>query len=38
MAEDPSMADGHVVATRTGVHDWQPEQRTIVVEFTGPRL
>jgi glucans biosynthesis protein len=38
MAEDPSMADGHVVATRTGVHDWQPEQRTVIVEFTGSTL
>jgi glucans biosynthesis protein len=36
--EDPSMADGHVVATRTGVHDWQPEQRTMVVEFSGNAL
>jgi len=36
--EDPSMADGHVVATRTGVHDWQPEQRTMVVEFVGNAL
>jgi glucans biosynthesis protein len=38
MDEDPSMADGHVVATRTGVHDWQPEQRTMVVEFSGNAL
>ena len=36
--EDPSLADGHVVATRTGVHDWQPEQRTMVVEFAGNAL
>lgn len=36
--EDPSMADGRVVATRTGVHDWQPEQRTMVVEFAGNAL
>ena len=36
--EDPSQAGGHVVATRGGVHDWQPEQRTIVVEFMGPNL
>lgn len=35
---DPSQAGGHVVATRSGVHDWQPEQRTIVVEFAGPKL
>ena len=35
---DPSQAGGHVVATRSGIHDWQPEQRTIVVEFTGPAL
>jgi glucans biosynthesis protein len=36
--EDPSETGGHVVATRSGVHDWQPEQRTIVVEFMGPNL
>ena len=36
--EDPSQAGGHVVATRSGVHDWQPEQRTVVVEFTGTSL
>jgi periplasmic glucans biosynthesis protein len=36
--EDPSMAEGHVVATRTGVHDWQPEQRTVIVEFSGSTL
>jgi glucans biosynthesis protein len=38
MDEDPSMADGHVVATRTGVHEWQKEQRTITVEFSGNAL
>ncbi len=38
MDEDPSMADGHVVATRTGVHDWQPDQRTIAIEFEGNAL
>jgi glucans biosynthesis protein len=38
MENDPSDADGYVVATRTGVHDWQPEQRTIAVEFTGNSL
>jgi periplasmic glucans biosynthesis protein len=38
MDEDPSQADGHVVATRTGVHDWQKEQRTITVEFVGNAL
>ncbi len=35
MDADPSMADGHVVATRTGVHKWQPNQRTMIVEFAG---
>ena len=35
MDADPSQAGGHVVATRSGVHDWQPEQRTVVVEFAG---
>ena len=38
MDPDPSQAGGHVVATRTGVHDWQPEQRTIIVEFAGAAL
>lgn len=38
MDEDPSRTGGHVVATRSGVHDWQPEQRTIVIEFMGPNL
>jgi len=36
--EDPSGAGGRVVATRTGLHDWQPEQRTIAVEFAGGAL
>lgn len=36
--DDPSVADGRVVATRTGTHDWQSGQRTIVVEFTGNAL
>ncbi len=36
--DDPSQTGGYVVATRSGVHDWQPEQRTIVVEFAGPNL
>jgi glucans biosynthesis protein len=38
MDPDPSQAGGHVVATRSGVHDWQPEQRTVIVEFTGTPL
>lgn len=38
MNQDPAKAGGHVVATRTGVHDWQPEQRTVAVEFTGGAL
>jgi periplasmic glucans biosynthesis protein len=38
MDDDPSLANGYVVATRTGVHDWQPEQRTIAVEFQGNAL
>ncbi len=38
MTEDPSLAGGRVVATRTGLHDWQPEQRTIAVEFAGGAL
>lgn len=38
MAEDPAQAGGRVVATRTGVHAWQPEQRTVVVEFAGGQL
>ncbi len=38
MDEDPSLADGHVVATRTGIQDPQKEQRTIAVEFVGNAL
>ena len=38
MAPNPAKAGGHVVATRTGVHKWQPEQRTIIVEFAGEAL
>jgi glucans biosynthesis protein len=38
MDVDPSEAGGHVVATRTGVHEWQPEQRTMIVEFEGEHL
>lgn len=38
MDPDPAQAGGHVVATRSGVHDWQPEQRTVVVEFVGSAL
>jgi glucans biosynthesis protein len=38
MEEDPSQAIGHVVATRTGTHEWQPEQRTMIVEFEGENL
>jgi glucans biosynthesis protein len=35
---DPAAAGGYVVATRTGVHKWEPERRTVVVEFAGGRL
>jgi glucans biosynthesis protein len=38
MTEDPAAAGGRVVATRTGLHDWQPEQRTVIVEFAGGEL
>ncbi|WP_052572838.1 glucan biosynthesis protein [Haloferula sp. BvORR071] len=38
LKDDPSGAGGRVVATRTGLHDWQPEQRTVVVEFAGGPL
>ncbi len=38
MDEDPSQAEGHVVATRSGVHGWQDGLRTMVVEFTGNAL
>lgn len=37
-AADPAQAGGHVVATRTGLHKWQPEQRTVIVEFAGGGL
>lgn len=38
MEPDPAGAGRYVSATRTGVHDWQPEQRTMVVEFEGDGL
>jgi glucans biosynthesis protein len=38
MDQDPAEAGGHVIATRSGVHDWQPDQRTMVVEFAGTNL
>lgn len=38
MDPDPAQASGYVVATRSGIHDWQPEQRTIMLEFTGTAL
>ncbi len=38
MEADPAGAGGRVVATRTGLHDWQPEQRTMAVEFAGGKL
>jgi glucans biosynthesis protein len=38
MDKDPAQADGHVVATRSGSPDWQPEQRMLVVDFAGNAL
>lgn len=38
MNPDPSHAGGYVVATRTYIHDWQPSQRGMIVEFTGTPL
>ncbi len=38
LEEDVAKAGGHVVATRTGVHEWEKEQRTIFVEFSGGKL
>ncbi|MFZ9938506.1 MAG: glucan biosynthesis protein [Luteolibacter sp.] len=38
MDDDPSQAGGYVTATRSGVHEWQPEQRTMIVEFAGPKI
>ena len=35
MDPNPSDAGGYVVATRSGIHQGKPEQRTIMVEFTG---
>ncbi len=35
---DPAKGGGYVVATRTGVHDWEPNRRTVFVEFSGPNL
>jgi glucans biosynthesis protein len=36
--EDPALADGRVVATRTGIPDPKKEQRTMIVEFKGTAL
>ncbi len=36
--DDPSQAGGRVVATRSGVHDWEPDKRIVIVEFAGPNL
>jgi glucans biosynthesis protein len=38
MNPDPSVAGGRVVATRTGVHEWQRGHRGMVVEFAGGAL
>ncbi len=38
MDPDPAQAGGHVVATRSGVHDWEPERRSVFVEFVGTAL
>lgn len=38
MEEDLPEAGGHVIATRTGKHEWQPEQRTMIVEFQGGKM
>ncbi|MGJ8632821.1 MAG: glucan biosynthesis protein [Luteolibacter sp.] len=35
LSGNPAAAAGRVAATRTGLHDWQPEQRMMVVDFTG---
>ena len=35
---NPAQAGAWVVSTRTGVHDWMPEQRLMIVEFAGPAL
>lgn len=35
---DPAQAGGFVTATRTGVHDWDPQTRLVVVDFAGPNL
>ena len=34
MEADPSQARGIVTATRSGVHDWEPGVRTMIVEFS----
>lgn len=35
---NPSNAGGRVVATRTGVHEWAPNNRIVIVEFAGGNL
>ena len=38
MDPDPAESGGYVVATRSGLHDWEPNCRTVLVEFSGPKL
>ena len=38
LSGDMAGAGGHVVASRTGVHEWEPDQRTMIVEFKGGLL
>jgi periplasmic glucans biosynthesis protein len=38
MDKDPGQAGGYVISTRTGLHDWNPNERTMVVDFTGSSL
>ena len=38
MDPNPSQAGGHVVATRSGLREGQPEQRNLLVEFAGTEL
>jgi len=35
MSPDPAQSGAYTIASRTGLHDWQPEQRTYAVEFSG---
>ena len=36
--QNPGGAGGYSVATRSGIHDWAPGERFVMVDFTGDKL